>query len=68
MNDSTTSTTNGYNNDYHETSISWDNSGSNIDADPRFIGGGNYHLRSTSPCIDKGLKQCAWYSLHGYRW
>jgi hypothetical protein len=26
----------------------------NINADPRFIGGGNYHLQVGSPCIDKG--------------
>ncbi len=28
--------------------------GNNIDADPEFIGGGDYHLDYTSPCIDTG--------------
>jgi parallel beta-helix repeat protein len=26
-----------------------------ISANPQFIGGGDYHLQATSPCIDKGL-------------
>ncbi len=26
----------------------------NISQDPNFIGGGNYHLQSNSPCIDRG--------------
>jgi len=26
----------------------------NIDEDPRFVGGGDYHLTSSSPCIDAG--------------
>ncbi len=26
----------------------------NIDADPLFIGGGDYHLRVGSPCADEG--------------
>jgi len=45
----------GYNNDYHEMTGSW-NGGSddNIDVDPLFVGGGDYHLRSASPCIDRG--------------
>jgi len=46
----------GYNNDYHEMSGSW-NGGedANIDADPLVVGGGDYHLRAASPCIDTGL-------------
>jgi len=28
---------------------------SNIDADPLFVGGGDYHLRATSPCINAGI-------------
>ncbi len=33
----------------------WSGSGSNnIDADPKFIGGGDYHLADDSPCIDSG--------------
>jgi hypothetical protein len=46
-------TVNGYNNDY-TTGTGWNNSGGNIDADPLFVGGGDYHLRGLSPCIDKG--------------
>jgi hypothetical protein len=46
----------GYNNDYHEMSGTWNGgSGNNIDADPLFVGGGDYHLRTGSPCIDTGL-------------
>lgn len=26
----------------------------NIDADPLFVGGGDYHLRVSSPCVDRG--------------
>lgn len=26
----------------------------NIDSDPQFVGGGNYHLTGSSPCIDTG--------------
>ena len=47
-------TTNGYNNNYHVGST-WTSSGGNIDADPAFIGGGDYHLQTGSPCIDTGL-------------
>jgi hypothetical protein len=47
------STTNGYNNDYSVISGSWDNESGNINLVPRITG--NYHLLSTSPCIDTGL-------------
>lgn len=48
---------NAYNNDYtNMTGIgSWTNSGGNINADPLFVGGGDFHLRSSSPCLDMGL-------------
>ncbi len=29
-------------------------SGNNINADPLFVGGGDYHLTTGSPCIDAG--------------
>jgi hypothetical protein len=51
------SPSNGYNNDYSEFFGywgDWTNSGGNIDADPQFIGGDDYHLKSSSPCIDMG--------------
>jgi hypothetical protein len=48
-------TTNGYNNDYTTMDGTWDNEGGNINADPLFIGGGNYRLSYISPCIDTGL-------------
>jgi hypothetical protein len=45
----------GYNNDYTNLAGTWNGgSGGNIDLAPHFIGGGNYHLNSTSPCIDAG--------------
>ena len=47
-------TANGYNNDYSSMSGSWTNSGSNINDDPDFVGGGDYHLTGDSPCIDTG--------------
>ena len=28
--------------------------GGNINADPRFVGGGNYRLQSSSPCLNRG--------------
>jgi hypothetical protein len=46
-----------YNNDYpggESLPLPWDSYGGNIDRDPRFVGGGNYHLNSDSPCIDTG--------------
>jgi hypothetical protein len=51
---------NGYNNDYtnmtvYPITVNWDSSGDNIDADPIFVGGGDFHLRSSSPCLDRGL-------------
>ncbi|MGZ6229985.1 MAG: choice-of-anchor Q domain-containing protein [Syntrophales bacterium] len=47
--------TNGYNNDYTNMVGSWTNSANHIDADPLFVGSGDYHLRPGSPCIDTGL-------------
>ena len=50
------SVANGYNNDYADMGMeSWTNSGNNINADPRFVGSGDYHLRPSSPCIDTGF-------------
>jgi hypothetical protein len=49
-----TGTTNDYNNDYTDNVGSWDTQVGHIDADPLFVGGGNYRLRSNSPCIDQG--------------
>jgi len=31
----------------------------NIDAEPRFIGNGDYHLKTSSPCIDTGTSETA---------
>lgn len=45
---------NGYNNDYNVIAGSWDNEADNINQDPGFIGGGDYHLKPSSPCIDAG--------------
>ncbi|MBU1600232.1 right-handed parallel beta-helix repeat-containing protein [bacterium] len=39
------------NNNYYDCSAG----PNDISANPQFIGGGDYHLRSSSPCIDKGL-------------
>jgi len=49
-------TSNGYNNDYDPAAMygSWNNSGSNINLDPLFVGGGDYRLQATSPCIETG--------------
>jgi len=44
-----------YNNDATISGSSWNAEDGNIDADPQFVGGGNYHLQATSPCIDTGL-------------
>jgi hypothetical protein len=44
----------GYNNCYHGISGSWTYAGGNFNADPQFIGGGDYHLLNSSPCIDAG--------------
>jgi len=49
-----TSTRNGYNNDYSSMLGSWTKEGGNDDFDPLFVGSGDYHLQSDSPCIDVG--------------
>jgi len=45
---------NGYNNVYSNMNGSWTSSGDNFDSDPNFAGIGDYHLQSSSPCIDSG--------------
>ena len=47
-------TAKGYNNNYQTIVGSWTNAGGNINLDPLFVGGGDYHLRPSSPCIDGG--------------
>jgi hypothetical protein len=45
----------GYNNDYSDMDGTWTHGDlTNIDADPLFVGGGDYHLLPGSPCIDTG--------------
>jgi parallel beta-helix repeat protein len=51
----TSGVANGYNNDYANMVGSWTSSDGNIMTDPLFVGGGNYHLQQTSPCIETGL-------------
>jgi hypothetical protein len=48
-------TANDYWNDYTDRVGMWDTQVGHIDADPLFVGGGAYHLRSASPCIDAGV-------------
>jgi len=48
-------TANDYWNDYTDRVGMWDTQVGHIDADPLFVGGGDYHLRSASPCIDAGV-------------
>jgi hypothetical protein len=45
------------NNDYNyiNVAVNWTSEVGNINADPLFVGSGNYHLSPTSPCIDAGL-------------
>jgi hypothetical protein len=52
---SITPISNGYNNDY-SGDVNWTSSGNNINTDPLFVNpnNGDYHLQSTSPCIDIG--------------
>lgn len=60
-----TSPSYGYHNDYSSFSGTWDFEANNLNADPKFVSigywdssvwvAGNYHLRRSSPCIDKGL-------------
>jgi predicted outer membrane repeat protein len=49
----------GFSNNYSYISGNWTQSGKNINADPQFMApaNGDYHLQSTSPCIDKGSNQ-----------
>ncbi len=35
----------------------------NINLDPKFVGGGNYHLESDSPCIDSGVNSISGFTL-----
>jgi hypothetical protein len=51
---SNTGPANGFNNDYSVMFGSWTNSVNNIDDDPDFVGGDDYHLTGDSPCIDTG--------------
>ncbi len=44
----------GYNNNYQTLTGSWTNAGGNINLNPLFVGGGDYHLQPSSPCIDAG--------------
>jgi hypothetical protein len=43
---------------YSDIQGGWIGTG-NIDANPLFIGGGDYHLQANSPCIDKGTSSGA---------
>lgn len=47
---------NGFNNDYTAFDGIWTSFGGNIHANPRFrdLGNNDFHLKSTSPCIDAG--------------
>jgi hypothetical protein len=58
----------GFNNDFSLMSGNWTQSGQNIDADPLFADPANddYHLQSTSPCIDKGYDQALSLPSHDY--
>ena len=38
--------------DYSDIQGGWPTGTGNINTNPKFVGGGNYHLTSTSPCID----------------
>jgi len=46
-----------YNNDYHDVVGGFIQVIDNIDTDPLFVDqiNGDYHLQSSSPCIDKGI-------------
>ena len=46
--------TNGCNNDYSVMSGSWDSESDNINQNPYFTGGGDYHLKPNSLCVDAG--------------
>ncbi len=45
----------GYNNDYSQMVGTWTIFGNNIHINPLFVGSGDFHLLSASPCIDKGI-------------
>jgi hypothetical protein len=47
-------TQNGFNNNYGDMFGAWTSQSNNINQDPLFIGGDNYHLESNSPCRDAG--------------
>jgi len=53
-------TSSAYNNDYSYIYGSWTFSANNINADPHFIGGGDYHLHSNSPCVDTGTNTASY--------
>lgn len=50
-----TATFNGFNNDYLSIEGGWTAQGGNIHKDPLFVGGGNVHIQTGSPCRDAGI-------------
>jgi hypothetical protein len=44
----------GYNNNYHGMEGAWSREGDNMDQDPAFVDTDDFHLSSSSPCIDAG--------------
>lgn len=44
----------GYNNNYSDILGVWTSEGNNIDQNPLFVGGDDYHLQAASPCRDAG--------------
>ncbi|MBI5117914.1 thrombospondin type 3 repeat-containing protein [Candidatus Poribacteria bacterium] len=57
----TGATANVYYNDFDPAKVygTFTAQGNNINADPLFVGGGDYHLTSGSPCIDEGTDSVA---------
>lgn len=49
---------------YSDVQGGWSGTG-NIDADPLFIGGGDYHLSEGSPCIDTGTDAGVYADIDG---